>query len=233
MTQTLEKSHILVVDDDDRLRDLLQQYLSDQGFVVTPARDAKDARRKMEVFTFDAMILDVMMPQETGFEFLRAVQGQKLPPVLMLTAMGEGADRVEGLEAGAQDYLVKPFEPRELVLRIRNMLRAAQAASGARKTAFFGEFEFDLASGKLLQKGAPVYLTTAESQCLKILAANAGQTISREGLVEAATTDGKASERSVDVQINRLRKKIEPTPGRPIYIQTIRHAGYVLYAEVR
>lgn len=219
--------HLLVVDDDERLRELLQQYLSEHGFFVSTAKDAPSARQMLQHFEMDAVVLDLMMPGESGLE-LAASLGPSAPPILMLTAMGEADDRIKGLEVGARDYLVKPFEPRELVLRINNILQRRQQEISAAFKVKFGEFTFDTRSGKLLQQDHPVYLTSGEVGCLKVLAENAGKPVSRERLAEL-TLGAKGNERSVDVQINRLRKKIEPMPGRPVYIQTVRGAGYVLH----
>lgn len=224
--------HVLVVDDDTRLRDLLQHFLTDQGFRVTVAADADAARHHMRVFEFDAMVLDVMMPRETGVQFATTLP-TAAPPVLMLTAMGEVEDRIAGLEVGARDYLVKPFEPRELVLRLRNLLSSKPAVVlPARQICRFGPFEFDLQSQQLFQGDQPMYLTSGEAAYLKMLAELCGQPVSRESLAELNSgSQDRQMERSVDVQINRLRKKIEPVPGKPIYIQTIRGAGYVLHAR--
>lgn len=222
-------SHILVVDDDERLRDLLQQYLSEHQFFVTVAKNAADARHKLAFFAFDAMVLDLMMPGESGLDLAKSL-GADAPPILMLTAMGEAEDRIRGLETGASDYLVKPFEPRELVLRISNILQRQKQTKKQASMLYFGEFYFDIDSAKLYCNEDPIYLTSSESLCLKALAENAGLPVSRERLAELTLANGaKSNERSVDVQINRLRKKIEPTPGRPVYIQTVRGAGYVLH----
>ncbi len=219
--------HILVVDDDVRLRELLQQFLSEQGFFVSTARDAASAREMLSFFAVDGMVLDVMMPGESGMQLAQSL-GRTAPPTLMLTAMGEAADRVAGLEAGVSDYLVKPFEPKELVLRLRNIL--ARERSGVAADIHFGDFRFELSSQKLFRDHEPVYLTSSEALCLKVLADYAGQPVARERLAELTNNGaGKGNERSVDVQINRLRKKIEPVPGRPVYIQTVRGAGYVLH----
>lgn len=216
------KPHLLVVDDDDRLRRLLRRYLSEQGFLVTTADSAGQARRRMEWFRFDAVILDVMMPGESGFDLLGELKGQ---PVLMLSAMGEAEDRVRGLEGGAEDYLVKPFDPKELVLRIRAVLRRAGASPKAGPVAF-GEFRFDAGAGQLRRGGEIIYLTSGEAAMLRLLAENAGRPVTREEL--AKQMPGTASERTVDVQITRLRKKIEEE-GRPVYLQTVRGSGYVLH----
>lgn len=232
LVQPVDLPHLLVVDDDTRLRDLLQHFLTDQGFRVNVAADADAARHQMSLFVFDAIVLDVMMPKETGLE-MAATLPHSAPPVLMLTAMGDANDRVTGLEAGARDYLVKPFEPRELVLRLRNLLSMKSAApSEPPPICRFGAFTFDLQSLQLFHADEPVYLTSSEAAYLNILAEHSGQTISRERLAELSPGGAdKQTERSVDVQINRLRKKIEPVPGKPIYIQTMRGTGYVLHAR--
>lgn len=216
-----DKPHILVVDDDDRLRALIEEYLSSQDFYVTAAADAAAARQMLARFQFDALVLDVMMPRESGLALLSSLNAPR-PPVLFLSARGEAEARIAGLEAGAEDYLAKPFEPRELVLRLRSLLRRAALAGPVR----FGEYLFDTASMQLRQSGAPVSLTGGEAQLLKALAATPGQAVSREKL--AQLLGGEA--RSVDVQITRLRKKIEANPAKPVYIQTLRGAGYLLAA---
>lgn len=223
-------SHVLVVDDDQRLRDLLTKYLGEQGFFVSSAANTVEAEEMLRVFTIDAMVLDVMMPGETGMAYatrLRARAGT--PPVLLLTARGAAEDRIAGLEAGAADYLGKPFAPKELLLRLQNILTRARQQQAAKSAVLFGDYRFDIAQGRLSNREGAVYLTSSECDCLRILAQSAGTPLSRESI---ATALGDVSnERSVDVQINRLRKKIEPQPSKPIYLQTIRHAGYVLYAE--
>jgi len=222
------KSHILVVDDDDRLRALLKKFLRDQGFMVTTAADAKEARRKMEWFIFDLLVLDVMMPGETGLELLASLSAAPKIPVLMLTAMGEVDDRIAGLETGAEDYLVKPFEPKELVLRIKTILRRNMVSDAARPVAF-GEYRFDIAASQLMRGQENIALTSNESILLKRLAESAGQPVSREELLKLMP--GVGNERAVDVQVTRLRKKIEDSVGKPVYLQTVRGAGYVLYAK--
>jgi len=233
MSERPPLTHLLIVDDDARLRRLLAEYLAQEGFAVTMAVDAADARRKLGMFIFDLIILDVMMPGETGIEFAPTLRDCGIAtPILLLTAMGESEDRIRGLEVGADDYLVKPFEPRELVLRIRNILRRAPEAGAAQKTPgiLFGDFEFFPSEERLMKNGEPVYLTTAESTLLALLALRPGEAIARSNL--AAALPGEAGhERSVDVQITRLRKKIEPEPARPVYIQTVRGFGYILRAS--
>lgn len=222
--------HILVVDDDARLRALLQKYLGENGFFVSTASNTVEAEEILRVFAVDSVVLDVMMPGETGVAYaarLRARAGS--PPVLLLTARGEADDRIAGLEAGAADYLAKPFAPKELLLRLENIVARARQQQAAKRAVQFGQYRFDIAQGRLLHNQEQIYLTSSEVDCLRILAESAGTPVSRERI---ATTLGEVNnERSVDVQINRLRKKIEPQPGKPIYLQTIRHAGYVLYAE--
>jgi two-component system, OmpR family, phosphate regulon response regulator OmpR len=229
--------HLLVVDDDARLRELLRRYLADNSFRVTLAADAAEARANLASFAFDLIVLDVMMPGESGVELTRALRGENRlapVPVLLLTAMGEPEDRVNGLEQGADDYLAKPFEPRELVLRIRNILerRGRGGVAGEGDTARslrFGAFRFDLARGELFRGGEIVHLTTAEAGLLASLAARAGQAVSREDLAQSGQFSGNI--RSVDVQMTRLRRKIEPDPRFPRYLQTVRGTGYALKPE--
>jgi len=216
------KTHILIVDDDDRLRALLKKFLGEQGFMVTAAADAAEARRKLAWFTFDLIVLDVMMPGETGLELLASLE-RETAPVLMLSAMGEADDRIKGLEIGAEDYLPKPFEPKELVLRIKSILRRAATQKEKSQTVAFGDYRFDLAASQLKRGTDNIALTSNESALLKCLAENAGTPVARELLAKRLAS---ANERAVDVQVTRLRKKIEPT-----YLQTVRGAGYVLYAN--
>lgn len=225
---TYDKPHILVVDDDDRLRVLLSKYLSEQGFMVTAAANAVEARGKLAAFIFDLLILDVMMPGETGLELLASLKDNNTP-TLMLSAMGEAEDRISGLELGAEDYLTKPFEPKELVLRIRAILRRVLAQEEKSQVIQFGAFRFDLANLQLKRADEIVYLTSNEALLLKLLAQQIGTPISREDLSKLMPNSG--NERSVDVQMVRLRKKIEENDSKPLYIQTIRGAGYVLYAQ--
>lgn len=223
-----DKPHILVVDDDDRLRSLLSKYLSEQGFMVTAAASAAEARRKLSAFIFDLLILDVMMPGETGLELLTSLK-DNTTPVLMLSAMGEVEDRINGLELGADDYLNKPFEPKELVLRIRAVLRRVAAQEEKSQIIQFGMFRFDLTNLQLKKGDEVIYLTSNEASILKLLAEQAGTPVSREDL--SRLMPGNANERSIDVQMVRLRKKIEENDSKPLYIQTVRGAGYVLYAQ--
>lgn len=225
---THDKPHILVIDDDDRLRALIGKYLTEQGFMVTPAADASEARRKLAAFVFDLLILDVMMPGETGLELLATLKNAAVP-VLMLSAMGEAEDRINGLETGAEDYLTKPFEPKELVLRIRAILRRTAAQQEKASLVQFGELRFDVATGALKRGEETIHLTSGEAAMLKLLAQQAGNPVSREELSRLMPAAG--NERSIDVQITRLRKKLGENEGKPVHLQTVRGAGYVLYAR--
>ncbi len=225
-------THILVVDDDARLRRLLAEYLGNQGWAITVAQDAEDAKAKLAFFVFDLLVLDVMMPGTSGTDLAQELRaGGVTTPILMLTAMAEAEDRIGGLEAGADDYLVKPFEPRELVLRIHNILRRQSTTIAARtpSTLSFGRFTFLPEEGRLLQDGTPIHLTSAEHTLLVCLARHAGSAVSRSELAACLPGDSE-NERSIDVQITRLRKKIEAEPSRPLYIQTVRGLGYILRA---
>ena len=224
-----EKPHILVVDDDDRLRNLLQKFLREQGFMVTAAASVAEARQILAWYVFDLLILDVMMPGESGLELLASLNETQKASVLMLSAMGEAEDRIHGLENGAQDYLVKPFEPKELVLRIKTILRRTAAGSEKKKSLAFGEYCFDVSNSQLRRGNEHISLTSTEAAMLKLLAEHAGTPVSREEL--SKLMPGVGSERAVDVQITRLRKKIEASERWPIYLQTIRGAGYVLYVD--
>ncbi|RED54309.1 response regulator [Aestuariispira insulae] len=225
----MDEVHILVVDDDTEIRDLLQRFLSKEGFRVTTAADTQEAREKMRAFQFDLMVVDVMMPGESGLEFTRSLRANSAVPILMLTAMTETEARIEGLQAGADDYLPKPFEPLELVLRIQSILRRAQPASDdveQADTIRLGNAEFDLTREMLLRGDLPVKLTTTETALLKALATAAGRIMSREELTETCQIDG--GDRTVDVQVTRLRRKIEEDPKVPRYLHTVRGRGYVL-----
>ena len=225
----MDEIHILVVDDDTEIRDLLQRFLSKEGFRVTTAADTAEAREKMRAFQFDLMVVDVMMPGESGLEFTRSLRSSSSVPILMLTAMTETEARIEGLQAGADDYLPKPFEPRELVLRIQSILRRAQPVmeeAGPAESVRLGAARFDLVREILLRDEAPVKLTTTETALLKALAEAAGRIMSREELTETCQIDG--GDRTVDVQVTRLRRKIEDDPKVPRYLHTVRGRGYVL-----
>jgi len=222
--------HLLVVDDDARLRDLLRRYLSENGFRVTVAAAANEARANLASFAFDLIVLDVMMPGDSGLDLTRELRdGQSRHlPILLLTAMDEAEDRVNVLEQGADDYLAKPFEPRELVLRIRNILER-RGAAGEAATLRFAGFRYDIARGELFRGGEIVRLTAAEAGLLSSLAARAGEPVSREDLSQSAQFSGNI--RNVDVQMTRLRRKIEPDPRYPRYLQTVRGTGYALKPE--
>ncbi|MGH7048622.1 MAG: response regulator [Stellaceae bacterium] len=218
--------HLLIVDDDARLRELLRRYLAENGFRVTTAADAGEARAMLSSFTFDLVVLDVMMPGESGLALTRQLSREGRVPVLLLTAMAEPEDRVNGLEQGADDYLSKPFEPRELVLRMRNLLQRRPAAESDRHEIRFGGCRFDLARGELFRGGDMIRLTAAETGLLSSLAQKAGEAVSREELALSAQFSGNV--RNVDVQMTRLRRKIERDPRFPRYLQTVRGTGYVL-----
>ena len=228
-TPVLQDPHLLVVDDDERLRALLHRYLSANGFRVSTAANAADARALMKSMAFDLLILDVMMPGESGFDLTKAVRANSSVPILMLTAKGQAEDRIRGLEQGADDYLPKPFEPRELVLRVGALLRrAAPPAEKAIAEVRMGECVYDPERGQLLRKGKPVHLTSSESALLQLFAANAGRSFSRTDLCARLSV---TLERSIDVQVTRLRRKIEEDPKLPLYLQTVRGVGYVLVPD--
>ncbi len=222
-----EDRHILVVDDDARLRDLLRRFLTEKGYHVTMAADTIEAEAALRNFAFDLMVLDVMMPGQDGISFTSQIRNSADLPILLLTARGETNDRVSGLAAGADDYLVKPFDPRELLLRIATILRrAAPVSIPVSQHVKFGRFIFDLQRQELKRDGQPVHLTTAELSLLLILAQRPGQAVGRQELGERSRISG--SDRAVDTQIARLRRKLEVDPRRPRYLLTMRGAGYVL-----
>ncbi len=219
--------HILVVDDDRRLRELLRKYLTEQGFRVTTASDAKGARRCLASLQFDLLVLDVMMPGETGLEFAAWLRENSDLPILMLTAMTETEDRISGLEAGADDYLPKPFEPRELVLRIRSILRRAGVVPDAAQSLVrLGTHHFDIKREILLKGQDQIRLTSTETALLRVLASKPGRVMARAELTRLCDIEG--GDRAVDVQVARLRRKIEPDPKLPRYLQTVRGRGYVV-----
>jgi two-component system phosphate regulon response regulator OmpR len=225
-----DEPHILVVDDDRRLRQLLSRYLAENGFRVTTAADAAQARARMAGLDFDLLVLDLMMPGESGLDFAKSMRAGSRVPILMLTAMGETEDRIAGLERGADDYLVKPFEPRELVLRILRILeRAAGRPGDPAGPVAFGDCRFDLGRDELIRDGQVVRLTTTEAGLLRSLARRPGQPVDREMLRQAGGE--AASDRAIDVQVARLRRKIEPDPKMPRYLCTVRGKGYVLRAD--
>jgi two-component system, OmpR family, phosphate regulon response regulator OmpR len=218
--------HLLVVDDDARLRELLRRYLTDQGFRITTAGDAAEARAKIASLDFDLLVLDVMMPGENGLDLTQSLRAASRIPILLLTAMADSGDRINGLERGADDYLAKPFEPRELVLRIRNILQRVAKPPLAVADIRFGTYRLEVARGTLYRGSDPVHLTQAEAALLLALARRAGEAVSREALSEEAQFSGNV--RTVDVQVTRLRRKIEHDPKFPRYLQTVRGTGYVL-----
>ena len=225
-------AHILIVDDDERIRGLLQKFLMRNGFLVSAARDAAHARRLLEGLDFDMIVLDVMMPGEDGISLTRAIREGRSTPIMLLTARGETEDRIKGLEAGADDYLGKPFEPKELLLRINAILRRmpdTSAADSAPKLLNLGEIRYDIERGEMWKGEDLVRLTATESQLMRIFSARPGEALSRSQLVEDLGRDkGQAQERAVDVQITRLRRKLETDPKQPRYLQTVRGAGYML-----
>jgi two-component system phosphate regulon response regulator OmpR len=217
--------HLLLVDDDRRIRDLLSRFLLAEGYRVTTADTAADARAKLGGLRFDLLILDVMMPGETGFSLARDLRSTSNVPIIMLTARAEAQSRIEGLAIGADDYLGKPFEPKELSLRIASILRRAQPAMVPVETVRFGEFSFHVARGELRRGEEVIRLTDRERDMLRSLAATPGETVPRPTL---AGPGGATGERAVDVQVNRLRRKIERDPANPLFVQTVRGVGYRL-----
>ena len=221
--------HLLLVDDDRRIRDLLLRFLAGEGYRVTTAASAKDARAKLLGLHFDMLILDVMMPGETGFELARFIRTSSAVPIIMLTARHEAEDRIEGLQIGADDYVAKPFEPRELALRIANILKRTAPPPVERvETLSFGPYVYHLDRGELRQGEEIVHLTDRERDMLRMLAATPGETVPRGALTGGG---GNANERAVDVQINRLRRKIERDPANPLFLQAVRGVGYRLVAS--
>jgi two-component system phosphate regulon response regulator OmpR len=221
-----EAPHVLVVDDDKRLRDLLSRYLSNNGFRVSNSASADEARNKVKNLEFDLLVIDVMMPGETGISLTRSLRKVKDVPILMLTALSDIENRIEGLEAGADDYLPKPFEPRELVLRINSILkRTIKPEEPAIEQVSFGDYHFSVTRGELKFKGELVRLTDREREILTTFASKPGGTIPRHELLGS---DSIAGERKIDVQINRLRRKIEEDPANPKWLQTVRGVGYRL-----
>ena len=220
--------HLLVVDDDRRIRALLLRFLVTEGYRVSTAETAKEARAKLEGLKFDLLILDVMMPGETGFDLAKSIRTGSAVPILMLTARAEKESRIAGLELGADDYLAKPFEPRELSLRIANILkRASPPPAAAAESVRFGPFVFHLSRGELRRGEEAIRLTDREREMLRVLTASVGETVPRQAL---AGNGDSVSERTVDVQVNRLRRKIEQDPANPLIVQTVRGVGYRLVA---
>jgi two-component system phosphate regulon response regulator OmpR len=227
--------HLLIVDDDERIRVLLQKYLIKNGFLVSVAKDAGQARRILDGLVFDLIIMDVMMPGEDGVSLTQCLRETESTAILLLTAKGETVDRIKGLEAGADDYLVKPFEPKELLLRLSAILRRASEAehiSGEPRVIHLGEVSYDADRGELWKGDERIRLTATESQLMRIFSNNRSAPLSRTKLVEElGRSGGQAQERAIDVQITRLRRKIEVDPKQPRYLQTVRGAGYMLGVE--
>jgi two-component system phosphate regulon response regulator OmpR len=220
-----EGAHILVVDDDARLRALLQRYLAQHGYIVSVAVSAEDAKQKLEGLRFDLCVLDVMLPGQDGIALTRELRAKDQLPILLLTARGDPEDRITGLEVGADDYLVKPFEPRELLLRIATILRRVLPVADD-GIVRFGPFTYDRANAELRRNGELVHLTTGELSLLAILAERPGRAVSRAELGERGKISG--SDRAIDVQMARLRRKIEDDPRQPRYLLTMRSEGYAL-----
>ncbi len=228
--------HLLIVDDDERIRSLLRKFLIRNGYLVTAARDAGQARRLLAGLDFDLIVLDVMMPGEDGISLTRDLRAHRQVPILLLTARGETSDRIAGLEAGADDYLPKPFEPRELLLRIAAILRRApQPVASKPKFLTMGALRYDREKGELMRGDEPVRLTATEAQILRVLVGRLGEVVSRAELIAELGRDradaDPGADRAIDVQITRLRRKIEPDPREPRYVQTVRGAGYMVTGD--
>jgi two-component system phosphate regulon response regulator OmpR len=221
--------HILVVDDDRRIRELISSFLTSHGLRVSTAANSPEAREKMRSLTFDLMVLDIMMAGESGIELTRDIREQKNHiPILMLSALADISDRLNGLQSGSDDYLPKPFEPMELLLRIRSILRRSNHSPAALSKVRFGECTFHVSRGELRRNGELVRLTTRERELLRLFVEHSGRTVARSQLMNPQMEENA---RTIDVQINRLRRKIEADPASPVYLQTIRGAGYTLYLD--
>jgi two-component system phosphate regulon response regulator OmpR len=220
--------HILVVDDDQGIRDALARYLQKNGFRVTTAVDAASARASMRGLEFDVVILDITMPGESGLDLARDLKSISTIPICMLTARAEPEDRIEGLEVGVDDYVAKPFEPRELLLRLQNILKRGKAPAGPRDEITMGDFTFHVGRGELKRGEESIKLTERERDLLRQFAQRPGLPIARH---ELAADESTGTERAIDVQINRLRRKIESDPANPVYLQTVRGKGYILYTD--
>ena len=228
---TADTAHVLVVDDDARLRELLRRYLTENGFLVTTAGGAREARQRLADLAFDLIVLDVMMPEESGLALTHDIRRASQVPILLLTAMGEVDDRIRGFESGADDYLAKPFEPRELVLRMRTILKRTVSAPPPVKPAavHLGDIVFEPGRQTLRRGDDLIHLTQAEAALLTVFAERPGVTLTRDDLSAAGIAAAQA--RAVDVQVTRLRRKIEPDPKFPRYLQTVRGKGYVLQPD--
>ena len=221
------KAHILIVDDDDRIRDLVKEYLSQNSYLVSTARDSRDAFEKTKIIKFDLIVLDIMMPGKTGLEFTQEYKNKINTPILLLTAKGEPSERIEGLEVGADDYLTKPFEPKELILRINNILNKTQSLE-IKRVIEFGDIKIDLKKLFIYKNEQRVKINNTEKLILEKMINSPGKIFKRE---EIAGLIDLNKERSIDVIVTRLRKKIEESPKSPKYLQTIRGEGYVLWIE--
>lgn len=227
--------HLLIVDDDQRIRELLQKYLMRNGFMVSIARDAAQAKRLLKGLAFDLIVLDIMMPKQDGLSLTRELRETIDTPILLLTARNEVEDRISGLEAGADDYLPKPFEPKELLLRIHAILRRMPEVAPPEDTPkmlSLGATRYDVQKGELWDGDTQIRLTSTESELMRIFSKNIGQALSRMDLVtHMGREDGNSQDRAIDVQITRLRKKIETNPKEPRYLQTVRGSGYMLFCD--
>ncbi len=223
------RPHVMVVDDDRRIRDLLARFLTEQGFVVLQAGDAAEAEELLKSFDVDVLVVDVMMPGQDGVEFTRSFRAREQTPIVLLTALGETEDRIKGLEAGADDYLPKPFEPKELVLRLNAILKRTAKPEKKSEPFRMGEWVFDPEVDVLTSASETTSLTDAESTLLKVLGRFSGEVLSREKLAKLCGVD--AGERTIDVQVTRLRRKIEEDSKNPRYLQTVRGKGYLLRTE--
>ena len=226
----MNDQHILVIDDDDRLRLLLRRFLEESGFRVTDVGSASAARQALQSLVFDVMIVDIMMPGETGLELLADLRGTNPVPALFLTAMSETEHRIAGLEAGADDYMSKPFEPRELVLRIKSILgRSSRGTPTEAQAVSFGPYTFDLASGILMHSTGRIHMTSAEQRLMQSFANAPDRILSREDIAKAMNSSMRG--RSIDVAVARLRAKIEPDPRFPVFLQTVRNKGWLLRTD--
>ena len=221
------KAHILIVDDDDRIRELVKQYLNDNDYLVTTANSAEDAKKKVDIVKFDIIVLDIMMPGQSGLDFTNENKKKINTPIILLTAKGEPSERIEGLEIGADDYLAKPFEPKELILRIKNILEKTKSKN-QRRVVSFSNINIDLNKLLIINKKQEYKINNTEKIILEKMINSPGETFSREVIGKLINID---KERSIDVIITRLRKKIEVDPKNPKFLQTIRGAGYVLWIE--
>ncbi len=219
--------HVLIVDDDQKIRELLARYLGGNGYRVTTACDVPSARGAMRGLTFDLVLLDWMMPGEPGIELARELKRSMDVPICMLTARSDTNERIAGLEAGVEDYIAKPFEPRELLLRIRNILKRGQLGSSSDQEVRLGPLVFQIERGELRSETETIRLTERERDLLRLFASRLGTPIPRH---ELSNDENTGNERAIDVQINRLRRKIEADPSNPVYLQTVRGKGYVLYS---